>query len=84
MNDKILVEIYLPAMNKNYDVYIPIKSKLYEIVSLLAPAFTELSGDYFRSSDDTVICDKVTGTILNINISAEELGLHNGSKLMLI
>lgn len=82
--DNILVEIYLPAASINYDVYIPLQSKLYEVVTLLSSVFTGLSGDYFTNSDDTVICDKVTGTVLNINLSAEELGLRNGSKLMLI
>jgi hypothetical protein len=82
--DKILVEIYLPSVNKNYDVYIPVKSKLYEISTLLARAFNELSGDYFSAAEDTVICDRVTGMILNINMSAEGLGLRNGSKLMFI
>ena len=82
--DKILVEIYLPAANRSYDVYIPLKIKFCEILSLISGTFTELSEGYFISSEDTVICDKVTGTIFNINMSAEELGLQNGSKLMLI
>jgi hypothetical protein len=82
--DKILVEIYLPAANRNYDVYIPLKSKLHEIVALLAVAVTELSAGYFTGTNDTVICDKVTGIVFDINMSAEEIGLYNGSKLMLI
>lgn len=82
--DKILVEVYLPAANRSYDVYIPLKSKLHQIIALLAGTFTELSFGYFTASEDVVICDKVTGTIFNINMSAEELGLKNGSKLMLI
>lgn len=82
--DKILVEVYLPAGNKSYDVYIPLKSRLHEVLALLAGTFTELSIGYFTASEDTVICDMVSGTIFNINMSAEELGLKNGSKLMLI
>ena len=82
--DKLLVDIYVPAINKSYDVYIPLKSKLYELVTLLSGAFTELSEGYFTALDDAVICDKATGIALNINMSAEELRLQNGSKLMLI
>ncbi|SHJ42079.1 hypothetical protein SAMN05444401_2960 [Clostridium amylolyticum] len=82
--DKILLEVYLPAENKSYDVYIPLKSKLYEITALLSNTFTDLSQGYFIGNTDTLICDKVTGVIFNINMSAEELGLMNGSKLMLI
>ena len=82
--DNILVEIYLPAANRSYDVYIPLKSKLHEVLALLSLMLTELSGGYFAASDDTIICDKATGMALNINMSAEELGLRNGAKMMLI
>lgn len=82
--DKILVEIFLPAENKKYDVYIPFTSKLYEILDLLKNTITELSEGYFTASEDAVLCDRKTGTIFNINMSPEELGLINGSKLILI
>ena len=82
--NKILVEIYLPATNSSYDVYIPLKIKLFEVLTLVSSSLTELSKGYFIASDDVVICDKEKGTILDINLSAEELGLQNGSKLMLI
>lgn len=82
--DKILVEIYLPAINQSYDVYIPLLSKIHEIEMLLTTAFTELSDGYFTTSHQTVICDKATGILLDINKSALELGLQHGSQLMLI
>lgn len=82
--DKILVEVYLPAANKSYDVFISPKSKIYEITEMLSGTFTDLSAVYFKASDINVLCDRAGGTALNINMSAEELGLNNGSKLMLI
>jgi hypothetical protein len=82
--DKILIQIYLPAANRGYDVYIPLKSKLYEIMALLSNTLTELSEGYYTVRDNSVICDKGTGKILDINMSAEELSLKNGSKLILI
>jgi hypothetical protein len=82
--DKILVEIYIPGANKSYDVYIPLRIKLHEVMSLLAVSLTELSQGYIISKDDAVICNKLTGKILDINMSAEEHKLFNGSKLMLI
>lgn len=82
--DKILVEVYLPAANKSYDVYIPLKTKFYEVILLLEGTFTEISGGYFSAKENSVLCHRETGTILNINMSAEEVGLKNGSRLMLI
>jgi hypothetical protein len=82
--DKILIQIYLPAASRGYDVYIPLKSKLHEVMTLLSNTLTELSEGYYTVRDNSVICDKTTGKILDINMSAEELSLKNGSKLILI
>ena len=82
--DKILVEVYLPAANKSYDVFISPKSRIYEITEMLSSTFSDLSAVYFKASDINVLCDRSGGTALNINMSVEELGLQNGSKLMLI
>lgn len=82
--DKILVDIYVPAINKNYDVYIPFKSKFYDVVEMVTAIVEEISDGNFIASDDAVLCNGLTGAIYNVNMSSAELGLKNGSKLMLI
>lgn len=82
--DKILIQICLPAANKSYDVYVPQKSRLHEILALLSGTLTELSEGYYTVRSNSIFCDKTTGKILDINMSAEELKLKNGSKLILI
>lgn len=82
--DKIIIEVYLPAAGKSFDVSIPRSLKVWEIASLLSGALAELSDGSFAPSEQTTLCDRGSGAILNLNITAEELGLKNGSKLMLI
>lgn len=82
--DKALVEIYLPAAGKTFDVQIPLSLKVWEITAMLSKAFEDFSDGCFSYSDQTTLCDRDTGAILNLNITAEELGIKNGSKLMLI
>ena len=82
--DKVLVEVFIPASEKSYDVFLPLESKLHEVVHLLAGTMTELSQGYFSATQDTILCDRKTGIILNINQTVEEHGLMNGAKLMLI
>lgn len=82
--DKVLVEVYVPASEKEFDVFLPLESKLYEVLALLAGTMTELSQGFFAATEDTILCDRKTGAILNINQSVEENGLVNGAKLMLI
>lgn len=82
--DKILIEVYVPSIEKTFDVYIPKNLKMFEIESLVSNSIAELSSGYFAKSSDTVLCDRKNGLVLDINKSASELGLENGSTLMLI
>lgn len=82
--NKILVEIYLPVLQTSFDVFIPLTSQLHEIEPLLVRAFNDVTGGYFNSSDELVLCDRDSGKVLDINQTALELALKNGSRLMLI
>ncbi|WP_042462810.1 ubiquitin family protein [Neobacillus dielmonensis] len=81
---KLLVEIYNPASHDSYDVFIPVKSKVFEVAYLLSNTVSELSKGYFKATEQTVLCDRETGVVLDPNLTIEELGLKNGSKLMLL
>jgi hypothetical protein len=82
--DKVLVEVYVPASEKSFDVFLPLESKLYEVVYLLNNTISELTQGEFSSTGDAILCDRHTGQILNINLTVEENGIINGTKLMLI
>ena len=82
--DKVLVEVYVPVLSSSYDFFIPIQSQMSEVVELIKRAINELTeGDYILS-EDTIMCHRDDGTIININKSVLELELKNGSRLMLI
>lgn len=83
-NNKVLVEINVPASGENYDVLIPLESKMSEVLRLVSSALGELSGGKWRASGDAVLCDAATGVIYNVNMEVAELGIRNGSRLMLI
>lgn len=82
--DKILIEVFLPAANKSFQIYVPLHLKIYEVTFLVSKSLSELSCGLFIANNDSVLCQKDTGNILNANMSVEELNLQNGSKLMLL
>ena len=82
--DKVLIDIFLPAINRSFEVYIPLDSKFYEITPLVSKMLSELSNGLFISGDDSVLYDRKTGNILNINMSARQLNIKNGDNLMLL
>jgi len=81
--DKLLVEVYVPAISAHYDVFIPRDARVHELLDLISTAIERLSGSLF-SRDSTALCDGETGRIYNNSIMVEEMNLQNGSRMMLI
>lgn len=84
MDKKVLAEIYIPVTGASFDIFIPLESKMSDVLELLKKAVNEMSDGLFTAGESTVICRRNTGDILNINLTVYELGIHNGSKLMLV
>ena len=82
--EKVLVEIISPAADAVYDVFIPLESKMNEVKTLLASVLSDLSNGKYKAADDAVVCDAISGKILDVNMTVYELNIRNGSKLMLI
>lgn len=82
--DKILVEVYVPVLEKSFDFFIPLQSQMSEVLELMKRGIVDLTDGNYVSNEDTFICHKDSGAIININKSVVELGLKNGSRLMLI
>lgn len=82
--DKILVEVFVPVIELSFDAFIPSQSPMYEVLELLKKAATEMSDGRFVPDKKVAICHRDNGRIININLSANELEVRNGSKLMLI
>ncbi len=81
---KILVEVYVPAAGRRSDLFIPYEAKLFEVTELVKAVFSDDPDSSFTPVDDTLLCDRDTGEIFNVNRSAQELGLENGSRVMLV
>ena len=84
MMSKILIEVAVPAADARFDVLIPYESRLVEVLELMKAAFAEEVASTFEPGDDTILCDAGTGAIFNINLTSEELGLVNGTRLILL
>lgn len=82
--EKVLVEVYVPLLNEAYDVFLPLQSQMSEVLELLKQVVKELSEGRFVGDGGTAICHRADGSIINLNMSVFELGIRNGSRLMLI
>lgn len=79
-----IVELYLPAVGKSYDTRIPRNRRIGEIIPWLEKEMKKQTGGYFHAEGDTVLCERECGMILNVDKTPEQIGILNGTKLMLI
>ena len=81
--NKILVEVYVPAIGRTYDMLIPCDAKVFELLPLISGVVEKLANGLFVAND-TILCNGNTGTIFNKNMSVIDMELKNGSRLMLL
>ena len=84
MKNKVLVEISVPAADKSFDVFIPLESKMYDVMTMVSSLLSDLSDGRYQATSTAVLCNGETGDIYDVNMEIAELGIKNGSRLMLI
>ena len=83
-NNKILIELYIPLIEKNYDLYIPINKKVGTVKKFIEKGLVELTGNAYKIKEDTNLYSKETGNIYDVNETVRDTDLKNGSKVILI
>lgn len=82
--NKILIELFIPLIEKNYDIYIPVNKKIGTIKKLIETALVELTDNAYIIKDDTNFYSKETGQVYNVNHTVRETDIKNGSRIILI
>lgn len=82
--NKILIELEIPLIEKQYDLYIPINKKVGTIKRLIEEALVELTDNAYEIKPETNFYSKETGQIYDVNRTVRETDLKNGSRIILI
>ncbi|MDD6402846.1 MAG: methyltransferase [Mollicutes bacterium] len=84
MNNKILIELEIPLIEKRYDLFIPINKKVGTVKNLIENALVELTDSAYVPKDDSNFYSKETGEIFDVNKTVRDTNLRNGSRIILI
>ena len=82
--DKILVKVYVPMIEKIYDVWIPSHKRIYNVINLLIKVINELNDNSYRPTKMPMIYDKVTSEVYDINLSRKESTMRSGTEIILL
>ena len=82
--DKILVKLYVPMIEKIYDVWIPSHKRIYNVIDLLIKAVNEMNDYCYRPSKMPMLYDKITAEVYDINLSIKESKMRSGTEIVLL
>ena len=84
MNNKILIELEIPLIEKKYDLFIPVNKKIGTIKRLIENALVDLTDNAYVPRDDSNFYSKETGQIFDVNKTVRDTELRNGSRIILL
>lgn len=82
--NKILLEVYVPSIEKEFDVFIPISKRVGTIKKMIEKGIYDLEADKYLIREDSNLYSKETGYIYDVNLKVVDTDLKNGSRVILI
>ena len=83
-SNKILLEVFIPIIEEEYDVFVPVSKRIGTIKKLIEKGILDLASDDFQIKDDSNFYSKTSGQIYDVNKKVIDTDLKNGSRIILI
>lgn len=84
IENKVLVSVNVPSLEKTFDVYVPVNRKVYSIIRMLKKTLFELSTESFELNNDYVLYNSINGDVYDMNKLIRDTDIRNGSKVILL
>lgn len=82
--NKVLVILYVPILDKKFDILLPPGRKIHNVIKLVLKAISELTGELYETGNMPMLYDKITAEPYDVNLSVKEAGIINGTEIILM
>lgn len=83
--NKYLINVIVPSIEMEFDVYIPNNKKVGTIKKYILESIKELSeNSYDKMLNEVRFCDRDTGKDYDNNLMVKDTDIKNGTKLIII
>lgn len=76
--NKILVTIYIPLLDEDYDIFIPINKKVGTVKNTFVSSIKNLAEKHYQ------LLNKKDCKVIDENVYVKNSGIQNGSRLILL
>ena len=84
MKNKILVNISIPEIDKNYDMYLPLNKKVSTIIRLVEKTINQMNDEKISLSKNRLLIIYELGIRVEEDLLLKDTPIKNGSKLLLL
>lgn len=82
--NKVLVKLYVPIFETQYDVWIPLNKRIHVVIDLLIKVIDDFYGGIYNPKRKPVLYNKLSGEPYDINLNVKEAGIKNSTEIVLI
>ena len=84
MNNKVLVTINVPSLEKSFDIFVPVNRRVHNVISLIKKSLFDLSGHAFNVENIYTLYNAETGSAYDMNSLIRDTDIRNNSRLILL
>lgn len=84
MKNKILINIYVPDINEEYEIYIPTNETINKVLELIIKSVSELSDDNLDLDKKHYLLDPDNCTVYSEDLIIRDTNIKNSKKIILI
>ena len=82
MNNKVLVNLYVPFLEKKYEVFLPVNRKISEIIYLIGKSLPDITGNYYVYKNEERLYNRWNGKEYQMNELLKYTDIRNGTELI--
>lgn len=82
--NRVLIRVYIPLLEKKYDVWVPINKKVYEIIINLIKGINSINKIEYDMKEIPNLYDKESSEVYDINAKIIDTNIRNGSEVILL
>lgn len=84
MKNKILINLYVPAIDYNYEIFIPTNETIKKVVDLIVKSINELVDDALSPNNQYYLLDPEISSIYAMASIVRETNIINDKKIILV
>lgn len=84
MNNKVLINVDVPELDADYDLFIPVNELVWRVNKLVIKSISDLSGVPLNTNDKYIFINKINNKVYNNNEIIIDTDIRNGTELILL